>query len=121
MTVCFTCDKAAFRIVPRDATVFIGDLADTVAGDSSSCPPLTGMVKCPRGCGTAIYWALSSDLIEYKEQFLIYLYQQLCWTPCPQHDQIQAQATDAPAVGPAGRRASSNIVSRGPRYANGME
>jgi len=116
----FACDKAVFRVVPRGSSIFVGDLSEALQYDSCQFA-LTGRVDCPRGCGTAIQWALAVDVSDYKEQFLVYLYQQLCWTICPDHDTIRPQRRVSVDSNDTALRPAAAIVIPGPRYANSFE
>ena len=112
--------KAVARIVSQSCTVSGTQLPETVFGNET-LPPLTGQVFCPRGCGTRIYWALSAELAEYKEAFLVYLNQQLSWTPCPDHHKIQPQCQNQDVTADMCLPSSSAVLGSGPRYVNCYE
>ena len=77
-------NKAIFQLL-RYESPFCPDEALAALREETAGEPWSGYVICPRGCGTKFFWALSPWLIEYKEQFLIYLNQQISWTICPDH------------------------------------
>lgn len=85
-------DRAVVHIVKNHVMCRHEDLAAAIPHDPDH-PPLTGSISCPRGCGTSIQWAVAADLIGYKEDLLIFLYQQLNWTACPDHDVILPQVS----------------------------
>ena len=116
----FVCEKASYRVVPVGSPIFFNKLAELIQNGGRR-PPLTGSIICPKGCGTIAYWALSADMLEHKEQFLNFLHQQLSWTSCPQHEQVQPQTIimlepDWTFLPPA-----STVLGRGRRYANCYE
>lgn len=112
--------KAVARIVSQSLSVSDTMLSETLApGEAEST--LTGQVFCPRGCGTRIFWALSADLAEYKEAFLIYLNQQLSWTACPDHKTIQPQGDCDDEMIRACLPSAASVVGGGPRYVNRYE
>ncbi len=80
---------------------------------------IVGFLACPRGCGATIYWALTREAAEYKEQFLLYLNQLLSWTSCPEHSQacsprVAVQADAEWCALPS----SSAVMAGGRRYRN---
>ena len=112
--------KAVARIVSQSISVSDTVLSETVArGEAESA--LTGQVFCPRGCGTRIFWALSTDLAEYKEAFLVYLNQQLSWTSCPDHHTIQPQGDCDDEMIRACLPSASAVLGCGSRYVNRYE
>ncbi|MGC8827619.1 MAG: hypothetical protein ACP5TV_11530 [Anaerolineae bacterium] len=111
-------EHAAILVTREPLEEDLADWMKGVAGDKAQ-PPLTGVLICPRGCGTRIYWALSAELAAYKEDLLVFLYQQLYWTACPEHREIQPQmrprsggSIQAPPKPAAGTASSS----RPPEY-----
>ncbi|MGQ9668517.1 MAG: hypothetical protein ACUVWB_14515 [Anaerolineae bacterium] len=98
-------ERAAILVTREPLEQDLEEWEHCIAGDKAQ-PPLTGVLVCPRGCGTRIYWALAADLASYKEDLLVFLYQQLYWTKCPEHREIQPQVhprqfQTAPAASPA--------------------
>lgn len=83
-------ERAAILVTREPLEEDLADWMKRIAGDEAQ-PPLTGVLICPRGCGTRIYWAMSAELAAYKEDLLVFLYQQLYWTECPEHREIQPQ------------------------------
>jgi hypothetical protein len=115
----FACDKAFFRIVHRGASSADAQTPLPVLCDNQRTLYLVGSVLCPRGCGTMIHWVLDADLSDHKEQFLVYLHQQLWWTDCPEHTSIRAQGTAPfPARDWTYLPTPSSVVGSGPRYRN---
>jgi hypothetical protein len=112
--------KAIAQIVSQTSTVSGASLPETVLRNET-LPPLTGQVFCPRGCGTRIFWALSADLAEYKEAFLVYLNQQLSWTPCPDHHKIQPQCQYEDDLVDMCLPSPAAVLGPGPRYVNCYE
>lgn len=84
----FASDKAVFQLVHRDADFALEQAREALRKEGQR-EPYCGFVHCPQGCGTRIYWALAAGLADYKEQFLIYLNQQISWTVCPDHTRSQ--------------------------------
>jgi len=115
----FACDKAFYRIVPRGASTVDSTAVFSVLRDHQRVLYLVGSVLCPRGCGTVIHWLLSSDVADHKEEFLVYLNQQLWWTDCPDHVAIRPQKTPfSPAKDWTFLPPSSSVMAAGPRYRN---
>lgn len=83
-------ERAAILVTREPLEQDLEEWEHCIAGDEAH-PPLTGVLVCPRGCGTRIYWALAAELAPYKEDLLVFLYQQLYWTKCPEHREIQPQ------------------------------
>lgn len=111
-------EHAAILVTREPLGEDMSDWMQCIADDAAQ-PPLTGMLICPRGCGTRIYWALSAELAAYKEDLLVFLYQQLYWTKCPDHREIQPQVrsrsscTNQGTTVPASGKPSSGQV---PQY-----
>lgn len=113
--------RAIARVVSQAFSVPGTGVPDMVLPDETQ-PPLTGYVLCPRGCGTRILWALSADLAEYKEPFLVYLNQQLSWTMCPDHESIQPPCERLhDEEGLNCMRSSRSVFGSGRRYVNCYE
>jgi len=116
----FFCNKAIFKIVPNGAAyVNVEELLSATFPDECTMA-LVGYLRCPRGCGALIYWALSPEMIPYKEKFLTFLNQQLCWTACPDHTEIQNQHAVAGSVDEhmVSLPSSSTVMAGGRRYRN---
>lgn len=112
-------ERAAILVTREPLGEETSDWAQCLADDEGQ-PPLTGMLICPRGCGTRIYWALSAELAAYKEDLLVFLYQQLYWTACPEHREIQPQVRSRSGSkimqGASRPAASTASPSRTPEY-----
>jgi hypothetical protein len=116
----FACDKAIYRIVPRGTSLGLDELAKTIRRGPGA-PPLTGTLSCPRGCGARISWALAAHLGAYREEFLMFLSQELSWTRCPEHRGIQRQLDTPPDRDWTYLPPAASIVGGGPRYVNSYE
>ena len=114
--------KAIIHVAVQHSGAFDRDLSSALPHNEAE-PPLTGYVLCPRGCGTRILWALSADLAEFKEALLVYLNQQLSWSPCPDHQLIQSQCGWGfqDELDWAYLPSPDSVFGRGPRYVNCYE
>jgi len=116
----FASNKAIYQLVYRDSPFCPDDALDALRGETGE-EPLSGYVICPRGCGAKFFWALTPRLSDYKEQFLIYLNQQISWTACPDHIKAQPRhllllERDWTYLPPA-----AAILGAGPIYQNRYE
>ena len=115
----FSCDRAIFRIVPHGSSYFDSEELLSASFPDGCAAAMVGFLSCPRGCGTLVYWALTPEMVEYKEQFLLFLHQQLSWTACPDHAQIQNQRASVRSETDWGALPSSSAVMAGcRRYRN---
>lgn len=111
-------ERAAILVTREPLEEDLADWMKSIAGDEAQ-PPLAGVLICPRGCGTRIYWALSAELAAYKEDLLVFLYQQLYWTECPEHREIQPQGrsrSGGKVQAPLKPAAGTTPPSRAPEY-----
>ena len=118
----FSCSRAIFKVVPYGAAQVDAEALLSTAFPEDCAIAMVGYLRCPRGCGAIIYWALSPEMIPYKKKFLTFLNQQLCWTPCPLHAQIEDQRSLAGLTENMARLpASTAIMSGSRRYRNSYE